>query len=63
VAYDVARTKEVRNAFRRARAAGEDAWDWAAAHVPEGLTEEAEAEKEARERAKAKEKKKRYIRS
>ena len=59
VAYDVAKSKEVRNAFRRYRAsAGEDKWDWNAAHVPEGLTEEAEMEKEERERAKAKEKKK-----
>ena len=58
VAYDVAKSKEVRNAFRRFRAKAEGQWDWAAAHVPEGLTEEGEAEKEERERAKAKEKKK-----
>jgi hypothetical protein len=59
VAYDVAKSKEVRNAFRRHRALEPDRWDWAAAHVPDALTEEAEKEKEEREKAKAKEKKKR----
>eukprot|EP00965_Chrysotila_dentata_P202741 6181279-Pleurochrysis_carterae.AAC.1 len=37
----------------------EEQWDWHAAHVPAGMTEEQQAEKEERERAKAKEKKKR----
>ena len=59
VAYDVAKSKEVRNAFRRYRAGAEEEWEWHAAHVPQGLTEEAEAEKEERDKAKAKEKKKR----
>ena len=58
VPYDVAKSKEVRNAFRRYRALAEEQWDWGAAHVPEALTEEGEAEKEEREKAKAKEKKK-----
>lgn len=56
--YDVASTREARNAFRRHRAAASDAWDWQAAHVPEGMTEEQEAERDEREKAKAKEKKK-----
>ena len=59
VPYDVAKSKEVRNAFRRHRAdAGEGVWDWAAAHVPDGLTEEAQAEKDEKAKEKAKEKKK-----
>ena len=49
VAYDCAKTKEVRNAFRRYRGLAPKRWDWAAAHVPEALTEEAEAEGGARE--------------
>ena len=56
--YDVASTREARNAFRRHRAAASDAWDWQAAHVPEGMTGEQEAERDEREKAKAKEKKK-----
>ena len=59
VAYDVAKTKDVRNAFRRAYAARPDAWDWSKAHVPSALTDEAEAEKEEKAKEKAKEKKKR----
>ena len=60
MAYDVAKTKEVRNAFRRAMAAEPTRWDWTSGgHVPSALTEEGEAEREERERAKAKEKKKR----
>mmetsp|Transcript_18860 Transcript_18860/g.56532 ORF Transcript_18860/g.56532 Transcript_18860/m.56532 type:complete len:223 (+) Transcript_18860:2-670(+) len=58
VPYDVAKTREVRNAFRKARAELPERWDWAAAHVPQGLTEQEEADREERERAKAREKKK-----
>ena len=58
VPYDVAKSKEVRNAFRRFRAEEEGRWDWAKAHVPEGLTDEAVAEREEKEKAKAREKKK-----
>ena len=59
VPYDVAKTKEVRNAFRRARAQQPDLWNWVEAHVPDALTEEAELEKEERAKEKAREKKKR----
>ena len=58
VAYDVGKTKAVRNAFRRQMARAPEAWDWAAAHVPSGLSEEQEEEKEEKEKAKAKEKEK-----
>ena len=58
VPYDVAKSKEVRNAFRRHLAAAPEQWDWGKAHVPSALTEEAEAEREEKEKAKAKEKKK-----
>jgi hypothetical protein len=38
-AYDLARTKEVRNVFRRCAAAHPDWWDWfGAARVPSGLS-------------------------
>ncbi|KAL1511555.1 hypothetical protein AB1Y20_006349 [Prymnesium parvum] len=57
--YDLSKTKETRNAFRRHLAAHPEQWDWKAAHVPSGLTDEAEAEKEERAKEKAKEKKKR----
>ena len=58
VPYDVAKSKEVRNTFRRFRAEDEARWDWAKAHVPEGLTDEAVAEREEKEKTKAREKKK-----
>ena len=45
-------------AFRRHMAHMPDAWDWTAAHVPSGLSEEQEEEKQEREAVKAKEKKK-----
>ena len=59
VPYNLAKTKEARNAFRRHLAQQPEQWDWKAAHVPSGLTEEAEADKEERAKEKAKEKKKR----
>lgn len=44
-AYDVAKDKETRNAFRRAMARMPDAWDWTGlARVPFVLTSEMEAE-------------------
>ncbi|OAQ24774.1 hypothetical protein K457DRAFT_23807 [Linnemannia elongata AG-77] len=44
-AYDVAKDKETRNAFRRAMARMPDAWDWTGlARVPSALTPEMEAE-------------------
>ena len=36
---------EVRNAFRRHMGAHAAQWDWAAAHVPSALNDEAEAER------------------
>ncbi|CAN0458525.1 unnamed protein product, partial [Hapterophycus canaliculatus] len=39
VPYLLASNKETRDAFRRARARLPDRWDWAAARVPEPLTE------------------------
>ncbi|KAF8942778.1 hypothetical protein BGZ47_006156 [Haplosporangium gracile] len=44
-AYDVAKDKETRNAFRRVMARMPDAWDWTGlARVPSALTPEMEAE-------------------
>ncbi|KAF9978301.1 hypothetical protein BGZ73_002892 [Actinomortierella ambigua] len=54
-AYDVAKDKETRNAFRRAMATLSDDWDWVAgAHVPSALTPEMEAEQERKAKEKAK---------
>ncbi|KAG0242435.1 GPI inositol deacylase [Actinomortierella wolfii] len=54
-AYDVAKDKETRNAFRRAMAQLPDDWDWVAgAHVPSALTPEMEAEQERKAKEKAK---------
>lgn len=41
-AYDLCSTKGCRNVFRRTRYEHEDWYDWAAAHVPSGLSEEME---------------------
>ena len=61
-AYMVTKSKAVRDAFRRFRAAaGEGAWDWHAAGVPEALTAELEArkaEKDAKKKEKDKARKK-----
>ncbi|KAG0294607.1 hypothetical protein BGZ98_001712 [Dissophora globulifera] len=52
-AYDVAKDKETRNAFRRAMALLPDAWDWTVlAHVPSALTPEMEAEQERKAKEK-----------
>ncbi|KAG0025555.1 hypothetical protein BGZ82_009966 [Podila clonocystis] len=54
-AYDVAKDKETRNAFRRAMALMPDNWDWIGlAHVPSALTTEMEAEQERKAKEKTK---------
>lgn len=47
-AYDLAANKSVRNVFRRIAFDHPTMWDWQAAHVPSGLSEEAEAEQGAK---------------
>ena len=42
-AYDLASTRGTRNVFRRVAFNHPEMWDWAAAHVPSGLSEEMEA--------------------
>ncbi|KAG6613539.1 Ankyrin repeat protein [Phytophthora cinnamomi] len=59
--YFLCGTKETRNAFRRYMGEHPDAWDYAAAQIPEGLTTEMEQrkkEKEAEKRKRARERKK-----
>ncbi|KAG0248210.1 hypothetical protein BG011_000341 [Mortierella polycephala] len=52
-AYDVAKDKETRNAFRRAMALFSNDWDWVGlAHVPSALTPEMEAEQERKAKEK-----------
>ncbi|KAK3816661.1 MAG: hypothetical protein J3Q66DRAFT_441047 [Benniella sp.] len=52
-AYDIAKDKETRNAFRRAMALLPDSWDWiGGAHVPSALTPEMEAEQERKAKEK-----------
>ncbi|KAG0365488.1 hypothetical protein BC939DRAFT_137127 [Gamsiella multidivaricata] len=52
-AYDIAKDKETRNAFRRAMALLPEAWDWiGGAHVPSALTPEMEAEQERKAKEK-----------
>lgn len=52
-AYDIAKDKETRNAFRRAMALSPDNWDWVGlAHVPSALTPEMEAEQERKAKEK-----------
>ena len=51
VAYSVAASRQTRDAFRRARAAEEDAWDWGAAGVTSALTPEMEAAQAAKRAA------------
>ena len=45
-AYELASTKGVRNIFRRVAFDHPEKWDWAAARVPSGLSEEAEQAQE-----------------
>jgi hypothetical protein len=50
-AYDLAKTKVIRDVFRRAAAAHPDWWDWlGAAHVPSALNQALEDEKEGKKR-------------
>ncbi|KAF9196374.1 hypothetical protein BGZ50_000776 [Haplosporangium sp. Z 11] len=52
-AYDIAKDKETRNAFRRAMALFPNDWDWVGqAHVPSALTPEMEAEQERKAKEK-----------
>ncbi|KAI0372738.1 hypothetical protein BV20DRAFT_1014803 [Pilatotrama ljubarskyi] len=58
-AYDLARTKEVRNVFRRCAAAHPDWWDWlgterGGARVPSVLSAEMEEEREEKKKARRK---------
>jgi hypothetical protein len=53
-AYDVAKDKETRNAFRRAMARIPDAWDWTGlARVPSALTAEMDTESQKQSRSKS----------
>ncbi|KAL3667967.1 hypothetical protein V7S43_006844 [Phytophthora oleae] len=59
--YFLCGSKEARNAFRRYMGEHPDAWDYATAQIPEGLTSEMEQrkkEKEAEKRKRARERKK-----
>ncbi|KAF9925198.1 hypothetical protein FBU30_004978 [Linnemannia zychae] len=56
-AYDLAKDKETRNAFRRAMAKMPDAWDWVGlARVPSALTPEMETESKRHTKSKHKSK-------
>ncbi|CAN0587331.1 unnamed protein product, partial [Ectocarpus sp. 12 AP-2014] len=59
VPYLLAPNKDIRDAFRRARAGQPERWDWDAARVPEPLTEELEQRKKEKLKEKEKEKKRR----
>ena len=37
VAYDLCKTREARNVFRKEMGRAPEAWDWKAAHVPDAL--------------------------
>lgn len=55
VAYDLARTKAIRDVFRRCAAAHTDKWDWlGAAHVPSGLSKEMEEERDEKKKVRRK---------
>ena len=55
VAYDLARTRPIRDIFRRCAAAHPDWWDWfGAGHVPSGLSQEMEEEREEKKKARKK---------
>ena len=54
-AYDLAKTKGVRDVFRRVAAAHPDWWDWfGAGHVPSALTQEMEEERDEKKKVKRK---------
>lgn len=51
MAYDLARTKGVRDVFRRCAAAHPDWWDWiGAGHVPSGLSKQMEDDREEKKK-------------
>lgn len=55
VAYDLAKTKAVRDIFRRCAATYPDKWDWlGAARVPSGLSKEMEEEREEKKKVRRK---------
>ncbi|KDR67970.1 hypothetical protein GALMADRAFT_129807 [Galerina marginata CBS 339.88] len=55
VAYDLARTKPIRDVFRRCAAAHPDWWDWlGAAHVPSALSQEMEEGQEEKKKVRRK---------
>jgi len=54
-AYDLAKTKVVRDVFRRAAAAHPDRWDWlGAAHVPSALSQAMQEEQEEKKKVRKK---------
>ena len=54
-AYDLARTREVRDVFRRAAGDMPDKWDWlGAGHVPSALTRDAEDAREEKKKLRRK---------
>eukprot|EP00930_Biecheleria_cincta_P097222 TRINITY_DN88948_c0_g1_i1.p1 TRINITY_DN88948_c0_g1~~TRINITY_DN88948_c0_g1_i1.p1 ORF type:complete len:595 (-),score=132.85 TRINITY_DN88948_c0_g1_i1:72-1784(-) len=57
VPYYLCTTQRAREAFRRWRGANEDAWDWTAAQIPEGITDESEQKKKEKEKEKKKKQK------
>lgn len=57
VPYYLCSNTRSREAFRRWRGANEEEWDWDAAQVPEGLTEELEQRKREKEKEKKKKQK------
>jgi hypothetical protein len=54
-AYDLAKTKVIRDVFRRAAAAHPDLWDWfGAGHVPSALSQSMEGEQEEKKKVRRK---------
>ena len=54
VPYYLCTSWQAREAFRKWRGSNEDAWDWASAQVPEGITDETEQKKKDKEKEKKK---------
>merc|ERR1712039_601771 len=54
VPYYLCPSNKSREAFRRWRGENEESWDWGAAQVPEGITEESEQKKKDKEKEKKK---------
>ncbi|KAI8804680.1 hypothetical protein BJ742DRAFT_441568 [Cladochytrium replicatum] len=52
--YDIAKSKDVRDVFRRAMGRNPDQWDWRAAMVPSPLTEEMEESQKEKNRQRRK---------